>query len=317
MATYLTGPNPSRATAAPTHWVSGGSPAMRVIERVVEQIAPTSCPVLLVGPPGLGKHALAFRIYELSARVSGSFLELPCASAADETFLPGSRYLTCGTLYLDEVADLRPEYQAALVEVFFSPSSDWSKLPRLIATCNDEVPESLRGIVLHELLYDGLAPVTLRLPSLHQRGRDVLDLAEYFINSYADAFGRPQPKLTDDVIHFFSDYSWPGNIDELEAASKTIVALGDCRAVVAALRASVLHSVNNNQRRNLSLKHAGRAASNQAERALIAEVLQQTGGNRKQAAQQLQISYKALLYKLKQNGVTAPPLSTQQEGEEI
>jgi two-component system, NtrC family, response regulator AtoC len=317
MATYVTGSNQSRATAAPTHWVSGRSPAMRAIERFVDELAPTTCPVLLVGPPGSGKHALAFRIYELSARVSGSFLELACASAPQHAFRPGSRYLSCGTLYLDEIADLRPEHQHAVVEVFFSPSSDWSKLPRLIAACTDDASESLRGNVVHELLYDGLAPVMLKLPSLHQRGRDVLEIAEYFINSYADAFGRPQPTLTEDVIQFFCEYSWPGNIDELEAATKTIVALGDCRAAVAALRASVLHSVNNNQRRNLSLKHAARAASNQAERALIAEVLQQTAGNRKRAAQQLQISYKALLYKLKQNSITPSSLSLQEEGEEV
>jgi two-component system response regulator AtoC len=101
----------------------------------------------------------------------------------------------------------------------------------------------------------------------------------------------------------FGEYDWPGNIRELEYAVKKIVALGDERAALADLRARVAAQGHNGAAEIPSLKDAARAASRQAERELILKVLARTRWNRKRAAQELQISYKALLYKLKQIGL--------------
>jgi DNA-binding NtrC family response regulator len=105
------------------------------------------------------------------------------------------------------------------------------------------------------------------------------------------------------------EHSWPDNLSELQTAIKTFVAIGDQSVSLAALKAASPALKGNGQRRSLSLKAATRAASLQIERQLIAEVLTATGGNRKRAADQLGISYKALLYKLKQAGPESEPAS--------
>jgi two-component system response regulator AtoC len=130
---------------------------------------------------------------------------------------------------------------------------------------------------------------------------------------YAGLFGRPQPVLSPQTRQRLMEYSWPGNIRELENLVREMVALGDDRA------AADLASPRGESRPHLgtapklSLKEAARAASQQAERELILKVLTRTRWNRKRAAQDLQVSYKALLYKLKQFGLTR---STDAEMEE-
>ncbi|MDR3734785.1 MAG: helix-turn-helix domain-containing protein, partial [Acidobacteriaceae bacterium] len=103
------------------------------------------------------------------------------------------------------------------------------------------------------------------------------------------------------------EHTWPENLSELQTAIKTFVAIDDQSISLAALKASAMKS--NGQRKLPSLKEAARAASSQIERQLIAEVLVATGGNRKRAADELGISYKALLYKLKQAGADYQPAS--------
>jgi two-component system response regulator AtoC len=288
---------------------------MSTIEGAAEQLASTCCPILLVGPSGCGKHALAFRIYELSSGVNSSFLELNCVIANEETIAPQSRFLKCGTLFLGEVQGLNPVQLDILFDLYFGPGSEWSRLPRIIASSSTERCATTGFSLQHPFFACLRAGVVLRVPKLHERGRDVIALARHFVRNYADMFGRPEPELTDEMTRFFVEYEWPGNLDELEAACKTLVALGDSRAAIAALRASVLRPIADSAAQNTSLKQAARTASRHAEHTLIEDVLRRTGGNRKQAARQLQISYKALLYKLKQVGLSGPVLSAE-EGEQ-
>jgi two-component system response regulator AtoC len=103
------------------------------------------------------------------------------------------------------------------------------------------------------------------------------------------------------------EHTWPDNLPELETAIKTFVAIGDQSISLAALKAAAPSVTRNGHSRPLSLKEATRAASLQIERQLISEVLLETGGNRKRAANKLGISYKALLYKLKQAGAEYQP----------
>ncbi len=129
------------------------------------------------------------------------------------------------------------------------------------------------------------------------------------MTQYSKQFDRPKPVLREEIIEFLMEHTWPENLSELQTAIKTFVAIGDQSISLAALKAAASTARSNGQRKSLSLKDATRAASAQIERQLISEVLVATGGNRKRAADELGISYKALLYKLKQAGTEYLPAS--------
>ena len=155
---------------------------------------------------------------------------------------------------------------------------------------------------LREDLYYRISGVCLRLPPLRQRKEDILRLVEHFLLKYGEEFRRPVPKLSADMERLFLDYSWPGNLRELESAARVLVALGDEHLAMGGLRALLRQPPDTGNGNRLSLKAAAKAASHQAERELILKVLTRTRWNRRRAAAELQISYKALLYKLKQIG---------------
>jgi two-component system response regulator AtoC len=159
----------------------------------------------------------------------------------------------------------------------------------------------VRGGRFREDLYYRISGVTLRLPPLRQRKEDIPHLISFFLAKYAADFARPLPSLSVQTQQLFNEYAWPGNLRELEDAAKAIVILGDETVAMGGLRSLLIKSDRTNGDR-VSLKEAAKAASREAERELILKVLTRTRWNRRRAAQELQISYKALLYKLKQIG---------------
>jgi DNA-binding NtrC family response regulator len=129
-----------------------------------------------------------------------------------------------------------------------------------------------------------------------------IGLSDWFLSDAARDFCRAVPMLSADTQNFFLEYSWPGNIRELKDAARAIVALGDETLAMGGLRSLMRRVDRNGNGEKISLKDAARAASREAEREIILQVLTRTRWNRRRAAQELQISYKALLYKLKQIG---------------
>jgi two-component system response regulator AtoC len=136
---------------------------------------------------------------------------------------------------------------------------------------------------------------------LRERKEDIPALEEFFLMKHSTLLGRPRPHLDAQDMLAINEYSWPGNIRELENVMKRIVVLGDAKAVLSELNAAPMEvrSTQAGGKRSV-LKSAAKAASFHAERELILEALARTRWNRKRAAQELQISYKSLLYKLKQ-----------------
>jgi two-component system response regulator AtoC len=137
---------------------------------------------------------------------------------------------------------------------------------------------------------------------VRQRQEDVPQLISFFLSKYSAAFQRPIPPLSKETRQLFHEHTWPGNLVEIEAAARAIVAVGDETVAMGGLRSMLARAHNGNGK--TSLKEAARAASREAEKELILKVLTRTRWNRRRAAQELQISYKALLYKLKQIGYT-------------
>ena len=298
-------------------YVEAVNSAMRAIEQVIVDIAPTDISVLLVGECGTGKDVVGLHIHRLSPRRQKPFRKLTCSSLTPEALLPtaGNGHShevngSGGTLFLDEVSDLSPAVQSHLLqalsegEVSAGEGLGESLGERLICATSRNLEEQMRAGRFREELYFRINGVCLRLPPLRHRQEDLSGLADFFLSKYAALFERPIPSLSTQALGRLHEHSWPGNIRELENSMKKLVVLGDERMVVADLgHAAEETHPSGNGASGISLKETARAASRQAERELILKVLARTRWNRKRAALELKISYKALLYKLKQIGL--------------
>lgn len=274
------------------------------VRQVIDCLADSSCPILIVGEQGSGKRTVAQWIHKASSQSQKEFLEINCRTATDQSV--GTAVKTPGTLYLAEIADLPLTAQASLMEYFRLNGSQ--PMCRILAATSRNLQQETRSRCMREDLFYAIGSVSIQTVPLRYRKDEVVEAADKFLDVYATMFGRPKPILSDEMVSFMLDHDWPGNFRELETAAKTLVALADESIAMAAFRALAAKSKANGGHGQLSLKQASRAASLQAERELISEVLVSTGWNRKQAARELRISYKALLYKIRQNGMENAPM---------
>ena len=283
-------------------FVQAVSPSMRSVEAVLRELSEREVPVLLVAESGAGKHAAARLLHEMSPRRKESFQAVSCMSLTPELLKNSEQDLWgAGTVYLEELADLPKPTQAHLFQLMSGDGNGYAKLQaRLICGTSRDLETEVKAGRLREDLYYRLSGVCLRLPPLRQRKEDIPLLVDFFLDKYSREFHCGMPTLSEATRQLFQDYGWPGNIRELEDAAKALVALGDESVAMGGLRSMLLKADRGGER--VSLKQAARAASREAERELILKVLTRTRWNRRRAAQELQISYKALLYKLKQIG---------------
>jgi len=296
-------PSPERSEAT---LLEGISPSMRAVEVVIRELAQSEVPVLLLAEAGAGKRTIARHIHETSGRRRQPFRIVRCATLTSESFQgngSGALFIE-GTVLLEEIGDLNSVCQVKLLEALprVEENGDQPTQARLICGSARDLEAGVRSGRFREDLYYRISGVCLRLPPLRQRKEDIPYLMSFFLAKYAQEFRRPTPVLSAQTQQLFHDYAWPGNIRELEDAAKAIVALGDEAVAMGGLRAMLLKSERAGNGERVSLKETARAASREAEKELILRVLTRTRWNRRRAAQELQISYKALLYKLKQIG---------------
>lgn len=300
-------------------WAMPVSRGMRAIDSIVAEIARTNIPILLMGESGTGKEVLARRIHDLSHHCGKPFAKVTCATItadklasqlAGHLHTDGNEALggVSGTILFDELNDLDAPCQAHLLHALpdgGGVSAHGTIVSRVISSTTRDLEDETRAGRFRSELYYRINGVCLRLPPLRERKEDIPLLAEFLLARHASKLGRPQPTLRQESMKALMDYSWPGNVRELENVLRNIVALGDERLAISDLRSppSPNWKPELPVSRNYSLKAAARAASREAERELILEALARTRWNRKRAAQELQISYKSLLYKLKQIGI--------------
>jgi DNA-binding NtrC family response regulator len=266
------------------------------MQRAIARIAECDCPVLIVGEHGVGKGSVAAQIHALSHRSRGIYTEIQSQDADAQAIL--SAFSTKGTVYLAEIGDLSLALQELIVENYFH--SEQAPSSRLLCGTRRELVEEVKTWRMREDFHYLISAVTLRISPLRCRKSEILSIADDLLTQYSKQFDRPKPVLREEIIGFLMEHTWPDNLTELQTAIKTFVAIGDQSISLAALKAAAPTVKSNGYRKHQSLKEATRAASSQIERQLISEVLLATGGNRKRAADELGISYKALLYKLKQ-----------------
>jgi two-component system, NtrC family, response regulator AtoC len=298
-------------------FVTGMCPAMQTLESVVAEIAPTNIPVLFVGDSGTGKAMFAQWVHRMSSRSPEPLVTITCAAMnsaqlSSELRLGPARNAepsvpAAGSVIFDEISELDSASQRTLLHALpdgIADSRPGMLGARVISTTNRNLDDEIRLGRFRTELYYRINGVCLRLPPLRERREDIPLLVEHFLSKHAAQLGRPRPSLSPRTVRMLLDHSWPGNIRELENVVKKIIALGDEHLAVSELSmATPEPRVHAPTSRGYSLKAASRAASRVAERELILKALERTRWNRKRAAEELQISYKSLLYKLKQIGV--------------
>lgn len=237
-------------------------------------------------------------------------------------------YANRGTIFLDEISEMAPGLQAKLLQVLqdgefsrLGGESDVKVDTRIIAATNRNLEEAVRSGEFREDLYYRLNVVMVPLPPLRDRIDAVPLLAEHFISMYGEQYGKEVRPLSQETMNVMMAYSWPGNVRELENMIKRMVVLGSEQTVlkeiqrqdsaVAVARAPEEPSLelgsmgaDMSGSEGFDLKAISKRAARVAEKKVIERVLGQTRWNRKEAAQRLQISYKALLYKMKENGLS-------------
>jgi two-component system response regulator AtoC len=287
-------------------WLESVSVGMRTVEAVIRELSQNDVPVLVVAEHGSGKAAAAARIHALSIRAAEPFQVYQGRDAGEEVLAAGDGQ--GGTVYLQEVRDLTAAAQKELArQIAWNGNRDGNdheqrRVPRWICGTSCELEPEVKAGKFREDLYYGISGVCLRLPPLRQRKEDIPLLRDWFLSAAARDFSRAVPALSPETQNFFLEYNWPGNIRELKDAARAIVALGDESLAMGGLRSLLRRADHGGNGEKVSLKDAARAASREAERELILHALARTRWNRRRAAQELQISYKALLYKLKQIG---------------
>lgn len=310
------------------------SPSAAKVRASIEQVARVDLPVLLLGESGVGKEVAARWIHRLSSRAHRSLRIVNCAALPAELLeselfgyeagaftgavrsKPG-QFELCnkGTLLLDEIGELPPSLQAKLLHVLqggqFSRLGGRSLIEvdvRILAATNVNVPQALATKQLREDLYYRLSALTIQLPPLRERPEQIPIFLEYFMDRFANQLGRAPKTFSPRLLDACVSYSWPGNVRELENFVKRYLILGDDQLMLAnqlsvARPPSKPHITVSRSR--TATDRSLRAVKAEAEKGAILQALEESRWRRKDAAQRLRISMKALYNKLKLYGIGA------------
>jgi len=316
------------------------SPKMLEARRIIREAARVDVTVLITGETGTGKELVARAIHHFSERRAGAFVKVNCAAMPRELLeselfgyergaFTGAHKLKIGkfeaahrgTIFLDEIGDLHPALQAKLLHVLqdgeFSRIGGKSTLSvdvRVLAATNQNLERAVAEGQFREDLYYRLNVIHVLVPPLRERTTEISLLVNYFVERYAKLYHRDGFTVPPSVMERLARHRYPGNVRELENLVKRMIVLDDPFMARIPLpegnggrpsSSSVSIPEASLAAVEPSLREIGRRASQAAERAAIAKTLDQTGWNRVRAARALRISYRALLYKIKQAGLDA------------
>jgi two-component system, NtrC family, response regulator AtoC len=344
----------------------GDSPDMQTIASVIEQVSDSDVTVLIRGESGVGKELVARAIHTRSPRKDRPFVKVNCAALPGElleselfghekgaftgaatTRIGKFEQADTGTIFLDEIAEMKAALQAKMLHVL--QDAQFTKLGsnkqinvdvRVVAATNRDLEAMMIRNEFREDLYYRLKVIEVTVPPLRERRGEISHLTDFFIDRYARRYNRPVRQLSEQLLKLFQTYEWPGNIRELENMIKRIVILQDeslvvremtrtlrpARAFAAAgvgAPASPVATVDEPEEIDVvedeppaeeittpsaplgsRLADVAKAAALKAERAIIEDTLAQVHWNRRRAAEQLGVSYKTLLNKIKECGIS-------------
>ena len=315
----------------PDEVVFGSSTKMMELQQRAAKVCGTSVPVLLHGDGGTGKEVLARWIHKQSAHCNGEFVKVNCA-AIPGTLLeselfgyekgaftgahaskPGRVELAHqGTLFLDEIADLDLGLQSKLLHFLqdgrFSRIGDETERVaeiRLISATNKDLEHEIDLGRFRADLYYRINVVCLKLPRLRERGEDIPLLAEYFLNQFQKTFERKAEPLSKGMMRYLQSRDWPGNIRELSNGIARYVLIGPGADIAQepVVRQPRATAANHLAASTISLKQIAKEAIRDKESHYILEALQANHWNRRKTAKALKISYRALVYKIRNGGL--------------
>ena len=309
---------------------------MEKMGKIVREIANLDVPVLIKGESGTGKEIVAQALHDQSDRHGKPLIKINCA-AIPKTLLeseffgfdkgaftgahmkkPGKFELANGgTIVLNDIGEIDISIQAKLLQVL--QDGEFSRLggegdiqvnTRIITTTKDDLERSISQARFREDLFFRINVISITVPPLRERKEQILPLTECFLEVNRIKYGKPAFFFSPKTLQLFQDYDWPGNMRELENLVKRIIIFGEQEVLkdplVNFLRkrpeapSSQAHENGGPAGvKSMTLKRIGKEAAEGAEKEFIRKALQETHWNRKEAAKILQISYKALLYKIK------------------
>ena len=307
------------------------SEQMQQVRKQALLIAKVDVPVLILGESGVGKEVLARFIYENSQRKDKPWMKVNCAAVPNELLeselfgyeagaftgavkaKPG-KFEIChrGTMMLDEIGEMSNGLQSKLLHVL--QDGEFCRLGgrgnlradvRVIAATNLDMKRALASRHFREDLYYRLNAFTITIPPLRERTSEIPLLLQHHMMTIANGLGVEPFGYSTQFIDACMHYQWPGNIRELSNVVKKLAILRDENAVIADFRKQPFSSSMLPEKKD-DLKMMVRGLKDQAELQALDAVLKENNWNRRRAAAQLNISYKALLYKIKQYELRPP-----------
>jgi two-component system, NtrC family, response regulator AtoC len=329
----------------PENVLFGASKRMAEIRSQAHRICRTNIPVLLTGEGGTGKEALARWIHGNSEYASGEFVKVSCA-AIPGTLLeselfgyekgaftganvgkPGRVELAQrGTLFLDEIADLDLNLQSKLLHFLqdgtFSRIGDHEERKidaRLLCATNKDLEKEVSEGRFRQDLFYRIHVFRLKLPLLRDRREDIPTLVEFFRENFQKQFGMQREPFPSEMLHYLQSLPWAGNVRELSNVVARYVLLGPEATILPESKprkARARIGENGDDGMHVTLKRMAKDAIKEIERNIILETLRANQWNRKKTAQELKISYRALIYKIRDAGLITRRQAAHQSQEE-
>jgi two-component system, NtrC family, response regulator AtoC len=314
--------------------IFGSTPAMSEIRGKVGRVLDTDFPVLLQGERGSGKDLVARFLHARSNRRQGPFVKMSCAAIPQrllECELLGSEDATAsganqvksglveiadgGTLFLDEIAEMGASLQRKLLHLlrdghyFRSGSREERRANvRFVCATNIKLAALVKRGTFRRDLFNQIDMMCFRLSPLRERKEDIPQLWDFFAHKLARKFGKNAPKLTPAVLRILEQWSWPGNLCELENCIARVIILGDDEALGEELRRQTARASAADGQFERTGRSRGVSRQAAAE-AMILQVLQANHWNQRKTTEELKRSYRSLLYRLRKSGVLQRPRS--------